>query len=134
MDSIPNLASVSRSFASLWMTLPCDGIIDCQVVEQIWVLVPPNIKTNSPRYRCIRVKTNLRIGIERHKQFAVTNIERTILEAFRYSSKIGLDVAVRAARFALKKKLTTASKIMKQAKELKMEKFIVRHWEAITID
>ncbi len=122
-----------RSVIGLLSALSYHGLIE-QVVEQIWILVPPNIKTNSHRYRCIRVKTNLSIGIERHKQFAVTNIERTIIEAFKYSSKIGLDVAVRAARFALKQKLTSASKIMKQAKEIKMERFIVRHWEAITID
>ena len=122
-----------NSVIGLLSALAYHGLIE-QVVEQIWVLVPPNIKTNSRRYRCIRVKTNLRIGIDRHKQFAITNIERTIIEAFKYSSKVGLDVAVRAARFALKKKVTTASKILKQAKELKMERFIVRHWEAITID
>jgi predicted transcriptional regulator of viral defense system len=121
------------SAIGLLSALTYHGLIE-QVVEQIWILVPPNTKTNSDRYRCIRVKTDLNVGIERHKNFAITNIERTIIEAFKYSSKIGLDVAVRAARFALKKKLTTASRILKQAKELKMERFIVRHWEAITID
>jgi hypothetical protein len=82
----------------------------------------------------MRVKTSLKIGIELHKNFAITNIERTICEAFKHSTKVGLDVAVRAARFALKKKLTTAPKILKQAKELKMEQFVIRYWEAITID
>lgn len=105
-----------------------------QVPKQVWLLVPPSVKSTSRLYRCIRVQSNLKIGIERHKHFAITNIERTIVEAFKYSTKVGLDVAVHAARTALKQKLTTAPKILKQAKELKMEKFILRHWEAITID
>ncbi len=117
----------------LMSALTFHGLIE-QVPEQIWILVPPAVKTSSRRYHCMRVKTSLKIGIELHKNFAITNIERTICEAFKHSTKVGLDVAVRAARFALKKKLTTAPKILKQAKELKMEKFVIRYWEAITID
>lgn len=109
------------------------GLIE-QVPKQVWLLVPPSVKSISRLYRCIRVQSNLKIGIERHKHFAVTSIERSIVEALKYSTKIGLDVAVRAARSAIRRKLTTAPKIMKMAKELKMEKIILRHWEAITID
>lgn len=105
-----------------------------QVPKKIWLLVPPSVKSNSPLYKCIRVRTDLKIGVERHKHFAITNIERTVVEAFKYSTKVGLDVAVRAAKTALKQRQTTAQKILRQAKELRMEKLILRHWEAITID
>jgi len=122
-----------QSAIGLISALAYYGLIE-QVPQQIWVLVPPTIKTKSPRYRCIRIKSDLTTGIDHHKHFAITNIERTIVEAFKYSTKVGLDVAVRAVRLALRRKRTTATKLLKQAKELKIEKFILRHWEAITID
>jgi predicted transcriptional regulator of viral defense system len=103
-----------------------------QVPQQIWVLVPPQVKTTSRLYRCVRTKTNLVAGIDRHRNYAITNLERTIVEAFKYSSKVGLDVAVYAARTAIKRQLSTPAKLLKQAKALKMERYIIRHWEAIT--
>lgn len=123
----------AQSVIGLLSALAYYGLIE-QAPQQIWVLVPPSIKTNSTRYRCIRVKSNLTIGINQHKNFAVTNLERTIVEAFKYATKVGLDVALRSARLALKRKRTTATRLLKQAKELKMEKFILHHWEAITLD
>lgn len=122
-----------HAVVGLMSALAYHGLIE-QVPEQVWLLVTPDVRPTSRLYRAIRVRSNLKMGIEHHKYFSITNIERTIVESFKYSTKVGLDVAVRAARNALKKRQTTASKVLKQAKELKMEQFILRHWEAITIE
>ena len=105
-----------------------------QAPKQIWVLVPPQKLSRSPRYRCLRTKTSLSIGIEDHVIFRITDVERSIAEAFRYATKLGLETAVRAARMAMKSKLTTPTKILRRARELKLESFVMKHWEAISIE
>lgn len=122
-----------HAVVGLMSALSYHGLIE-QVPQQVWLLVTPSVRPTSKLYRTVRVRSDLTVGIEHNKYFAITNIERTIVESFKYSTKVGLDVAVRAARLALKRKRTTGAKLLKQAKELKMEKFILRHWEAITID
>ena len=105
-----------------------------QAPKQIWVLVSPQKLSRIPRYRCMRTKTSLNIGIEDHGIFRITNIERSIAEAFRYATKIGLETAVRAARMAMKSKLTTPTKILRLARELDFESFVMKHWEAISVE
>ena len=102
-----------------------------QVPQHIWVLVTYHQKTTSPLYRCIRTKTDPNIGIEDHKTFRITNLERTLVEAFRYSTKIGLRTALHAARTAISEKRTSAEKVYKQAQALRLQKFIEKHWEYI---
>ena len=70
-------------------------------------------------------------GVEDHGCYRMTNIERTLVEAFRYASKIGLRIAFHATRTAIKEKQTSIEKIHRQAKKLKLEKFIERYWEAL---
>jgi predicted transcriptional regulator of viral defense system len=106
------------------------GLIE-QVPQQVWVIVPENVKSSDPLYRCIRARTDPRIGVEDRGSFRITNLERTLVEAFRYSSKIGLRVALRATRTALAQKRTTLQRILRLAKALEFETFVERHWEAI---
>ncbi len=106
------------------------GLIE-QVPQRVWVMVPYKQKTSDPLYRCIRTNTNSSKGVEDLKNYRITNLERTIVEAFRYSTKIGLRIAFRAARKALDQRRTTLSKIRKQAKELGLENFVDRYWEAL---
>lgn len=104
-----------------------------QVPSRIWLLVPYATKSRTSVYRCIRTKTDLTIGIDQQKHFRITNIERTIVEALHYSTKIGLETALKAALQAVKKRRTTATRILDQAYQLGLEKFITRHWEAINM-
>jgi predicted transcriptional regulator of viral defense system len=106
------------------------GLIE-QVPQRIWVIVPHQIKTKDPLYRCLRTKTDSHQGIEDHGTFRITNIERTLVEAFRYSSKIGLRIALHATRSALSAKRTSLQKILRQAKALGLERFVEQHWESI---
>jgi len=106
------------------------GLIE-QVPQRVWVIVPENVKSSDPLYRCIRARTDPRIGVEHRGNFRITSLERTLVEAFRYSSKIGLRVALRATRTALAEKRTTLQKILRQAKALGLETFVERHWEAL---
>lgn len=106
------------------------GLIE-QVPNQIWVLVPNHKKTIDPFYRCIRTRSLFTVGIEDHGTYKITNVERSIVEAFRYQTKLGLRTAVQAAKRALKDGLTTEAKIFKVAKEMKYESHLHRYWEAV---
>ena len=106
------------------------GLIE-QVPTRIWVLVPIHKKTKDPFYRCIRTRSPFTIGIEDRGTYKIANVERSIVEAFRYQTKLGLRTAVQAAKRALKDELTTEEKIFKVAKELKYESHLHRYWEAV---
>ncbi len=106
------------------------NLID-QPPGQIWVLVPPIKISNSKLYRCIRTKTDLTIGVDDHGLYRITNMERTIVESFRYASKFGLETAIKAAKSAISQQLTTPSKIAKQARDIGLERFISKYWEIL---
>lgn len=106
------------------------GLIE-QVPQRVWLVVPHDSKISSPLYRPIRTQTDLRKGVDVHAHFRMTNLERTLVEAFRYSTKVGLRIALRATRTALKEKKTTLQKIMKQAEALGLKNHIHKHWESI---
>lgn len=106
------------------------GLIE-QVPRRLWMVVPSDVKAQNSLYRCIRTKTNPLKGVVDNGGYRITNLERTLVEAFRYATKIGLRIALRATRTALAEKRTTLQKIHVQAKVLGLERFVERHWEAI---
>ncbi len=102
-----------------------------QVPQVIWVIVPQNKQTRDKFYRLIRVKSIKKIGIDKHKHFNITNIERTIVEAFVYENKIGMRTAMGAITKAIKEKKTDLNKVMKMARDLGYDNIIKKHWESI---
>ncbi len=106
------------------------NLID-QAPQQVWVIVPKNMRTNDNKYRLIRSNIISKYGVEHHKDFKICDINRTIAEAFKYSSKIGIRIAVSAIVRAVKDQKTTLSEIMKTARKLDYDKSIKKHWETI---
>lgn len=94
------------------------GITD-SIPKKTWVLVPHTkrvVAKNLKLVRCREPKWDA--GIDWHKTYAMTSIERTLIECVMYKRLIGSDVALRAFKVALQKKLTTLAKIYETAKEL----------------
>lgn len=108
------------------------GFIE-QAPEQIWLIVPSSRKNESTqkKYKCLRTHTSLRIGIDKKKYFKITNVERTLLEAMKFATKIGQRTAISSARKAFKEKLTTEKKLVQMSSRLKMKNVLNKHWEAI---
>lgn len=102
-----------------------------QVPKQTWVLVPPEKRVSSKRYRLIRTKTPLNIGIIEGNGYRIVTIERAIVEGFKLASKIGERTAIKACRLAIQQKLTTINKIGKMAKELGLDSYLTKYFEAI---
>jgi predicted transcriptional regulator of viral defense system len=102
-----------------------------QVPSQIWMMVPQSTRSGNRLYRLVRTQTEPTVGVEDRGLYRITNLERTLVEALRYSSKIGLRTALRATRTALAERRTTLEKIMRQARALGLARVVERHWEAL---
>ena len=110
------------------------GLIE-QAPEQVWLIVPSSRKDESTqkKYKCLRTHTSLRIGIDKKKYFKITNIERTLLEAMKFATKIGQRTAISSARKAFKEGLTTEKKLVQISSRLKMKNVLKKYWEAIVV-
>lgn len=102
-----------------------------QVPGETWVLVAPKKKSRQKGYRLIRTKTRLDLGTVEGNGYRIVSIERAIVEGFKLSTKIGERIALKAAREALKQKLTTLTKIGKMAKDLGLDSYLTKYFEAI---
>ena len=104
-----------------------------QVSQQVWVIVPSSTRDQShhSKFKCLRTKTKLKHGVNHKKYFKITNIERTLIESLKFSSKIGLNTVIKAMRKAIEEGLTTEVKIGRMATKLKMENVLKKYWAAI---
>jgi predicted transcriptional regulator of viral defense system len=102
-----------------------------QVPQQTWILVPPKKRSIENGYRLIRTQTPLDIGIIEGNGHRIVSIERAIVEGLKLATKIGERVAIKAAREAIRQKITTLNKIGKMAKELGLDSYLTKYFEAI---
>lgn len=108
------------------------GLTD-QAPYQVWVVVPPSKAYSNRFYRTLRTKTSSRHGINVFNFYRITNIERSIIEGFKFATKIGPQVAITAARKALSEGLTTEKKLGAMATKLKLRSAFEKYWDAIVI-
>lgn len=102
-----------------------------QAPKQIWVLVPPHKIIRHHSYRLFRTKIPLDKGVVTGHGFKVVTLERAIMEAFKLASKIGERTAIHACRVAIQRKQTTIKKIGMMAKELGLDSYLTKYFEAI---
>jgi predicted transcriptional regulator of viral defense system len=106
------------------------GLAD-EVPRKIWVLVPPSKYRVKKQYRLIRTKMDLTAGIERYPDYRITSLERTIIDTFIFSSKLGERLAYRAALRAIREKRTTPDKLFKVAQTLGVSDKLALHAQAL---
>lgn len=102
-----------------------------QVPGEIWVVVSPGKRTRVKGYKLIRTKTRLDKEIIDEKGYRIVTVERAILEALKFITKLGERTAVKAAREALATRKTTEARLAKAAKELGLESVLSKHLEVI---
>ncbi len=106
------------------------GFIE-EVPDRIWLVVPHEVRSANKNYRLLRTKHPPKAGIIRHGRYRIISPERAVLEALRFSSKIGEGMAIAAARKALKGKDVTRKKLYELAKKFGLIKVLENYWEAI---
>lgn len=102
-----------------------------QVPGQTWVIVSPKTRSYERIYRLIRTISDPQIGIDSQDGYRIASVERALIEALKFSSKIGEGTALKAVRTAIAKKLTTEAKLGRMAKTLHLEKTLAKFFEAI---
>lgn len=103
-----------------------------QVPGEIWVAVPPGKRTRVKGYKLIRTKTRLDKETINEKGYRIVTIERAVLEALKFITKIGERTAIKAARESLAQRKTNEAKLAKAARELGLEAVLAKHLEVIT--
>ena len=102
------------------------------VPKTIWVAAGRNKRSTT--YRVIRSDVDLQ-GVEVIEGVVrMAGVERALVDAFRYSTKMTLEHCFLAAGRAFKTNLTSPTKVLALARKLALEKFILRHWEALNVE
>lgn len=94
-------------------------------------MVPAEKRTREKGYKLIRTKTRLDKQIVDEKGYRIVTVERTVLEALKFITKIGERTALKAAREALVTRRTAEAKLTKAAKELELESALAKYLEVI---
>ena len=102
-----------------------------QIPSQVWVFVPEELRTTNSKYKLLRLKKIDHIGVVENKYFRIASIERALVDALHFSSKIGERVAIAATVRAIRDGKTRIELIMKMARGLKVDKRISKYWELI---
>ena len=108
------------------------GLLD-EGPPQVWVMVPHSVKARVPHlFRVLRTKHDPAIGVIDHGSFRMVTVERAIVEAFAYATKVGRSTALVAGRTALREKKVTERSIHEMAVMLGREALVSAQWEALT--
>ena len=107
--------------------------------ERIMIALPREEKPSKVQYPPVQVfyfsDTNYRSGVEEKKTasgiFKIYNIEKTIVDCFRYRNKLGLDVAREGLRNYTKKSDNDLNKLFRNAKSGRMYTIIRPYLEAL---
>lgn len=106
------------------------GLIE-SVPTQVWVLVPQTVRISDSRYRLLRTKRNLTDGVLRKDGYRIASIERSILDALVFTSKIGERNAIAAAIKALKQGDVSEKKLFQLAGKIDALRYLDKYWQAI---
>jgi predicted transcriptional regulator of viral defense system len=102
------------------------------IPKKTWIMVPLNKRTEHADLKVFRVKKPFwKIGIDQHEGYAVTSIERTVVDALNYRSILGSNTAVEALKRCVVENMSTPRKISDMAKKLKVLHRILPYLESI---
>ncbi|MCX6119245.1 MAG: type IV toxin-antitoxin system AbiEi family antitoxin domain-containing protein [Proteobacteria bacterium] len=107
------------------------GLIE-EVPNHIWLMVSKTTRSPAPLYRVIRTAHDPKVGVISFQRYSIATIERAILEGLSYASKIGEEIAISAARKALRSGDVDRKKLYAIAKKMKLVKTIEKYWGAIS--
>ena len=94
--------------------------------------MPQKKRSKERGYRLMRTKSDFKTGVLSKDGYKIVSLERALIEALKFASKIGERNALKAVRTAIAKKQTTEVKLGKMSKELGLNSVFSRYFEAIT--
>ena len=89
------------------------------ITDKVWMMVPQDKKSRSRLVYLLRTRApKWTVGIIRKEGFRITSVERTLVDSLIYPKRIDRPTAIKAVQTALKKKMTTLSKLGQMARDL----------------
>ena len=120
------------SAVCLMSALAFYGITD-HIPKKVWLLVPEDKHSAHKDIRLLRSRNpKWKIGIDPHKGYKITNLERSIVDALTTKRVLGFSVGVSALKSALQGKKTTLDKIIKMATQLGVDHRVMSYIEALS--
>ena len=109
------------------------------LVEQpphaVWVITGPSKTTANTIFQIIRTKIDKNHGVEQHGWYRAATVERAILDALHFKTKIGgAETGIISCRKAVREGMTDLGRIMRLAKELGWQKKVLEFWEALSVE
>ncbi|MBY5393355.1 type IV toxin-antitoxin system AbiEi family antitoxin domain-containing protein [Rhizobium leguminosarum] len=113
-----------------------------QMPSAVWMAIDRTAwrpKIDYPPIKFVRFKASaLTEGVERHHiegvEVPITNPARSIVDCFRYRTKVGLDVAMEGLREGLRRRKTTSDDLWTYAKEARIWSTMRPYVEATVAD
>lgn len=103
------------------------------IPKKVWVLVPQEVRRRHPRLRLVRKRNpQWNVGIVEKSGYAITSIERSIVESLILHRLIGKNEALAALKRAIKNKKTTIPKIYNVARAMEVDARIQAYLEALS--
>lgn len=110
-----------------------------QLPHEIWMLMPSKAWTpTSPpvKLRIIRSSDDSRrVGVDRHTidgvSVPITSPAKTVVDCFKYRSRVGLDVAIEALRDTLRQRKATRPDLQRFAKICRVQNVMRPHLETL---
>lgn len=94
------------------------GLTDL-IPKQTWIMVPAVKRSSYQDLRLLRSRVpSWKIGTKHHGGFAITDIDRTIVDCLCYRTIVGSQTGIKALKLAIQTKKTTLSKVMEMAQKL----------------
>ncbi len=101
------------------------------IPKKVWLMVEAAKRTQHRNIRLLRTRNpQWKIGIEKKKQYWITSIERTLVDAILFRNLIGTNIAMEALRRAIKGSVNLG-RIADVAKELDVYHRVQPYLEAL---
>ena len=95
-------------------------------------MVPAAKRTQHSRLRLYRTTNpQWNIGLQKEKDYWVTDIERTLVDCLVQKRLLGTQIALEGLRQAMKGNKTTLDKVLKMAARLQVEHRVIAYIEAL---
>ncbi len=103
------------------------------IPKKTWIMVPSRKRTSDRALRIFRARTpHWNRGVEKFEGYAITTLERTLVDCLTHRTRLGTQVGIEALRRAISSKKTTLGKVMQMAKDLGVSHRILPYIEALS--
>lgn len=121
----------SPSAICLISALAHHGLTDV-IPKKIWIMVPSSKRTAYRDLKVFRTRNPAwEIGINQHDGYAITSVERTLVDTLHYRAKVGTQVGIDALKQSLALKKTTLNNVVDTATRLGLAHRIRDYLEAL---